>query len=140
MPLYKYQCEAGHEFEQLWLRSDDATVHIHSSPCTAEGCGFVAKRTFAGAPAAAKFVGLFPGKRIKEVSARKSRLESRVDDKVKKGELTKQDVKRMADIRDKYAKASPYLTDTQKLKESQDEATKRQREEDQKPFHHELEM
>jgi len=100
----------------------------------------VAQRTYHGRGPSAHFVGHFPGKRIKEVDARKSRQAARIEDKIKKGEMTKQEAVNMAKMRDKYAKASPYMTDTKKLKEAQSEAEKRKREERQKPFHHELEM
>lgn len=140
MPQYQYECECGNVFKELWFSFKDAEPFTGSHPCPAEACGNVAQRDYSCGPAAAIFKGHFPGKRIKEVDARKSRQEARLDEKVKKGEITKQDVVQMAKIRDKYAKASPYMTDVKKLKEGQSETEKRKREENQKPFHHELEM
>lgn len=140
MPQYAYECECGHEFQELWLSFDKAAPFTSEHPCIAEGCGLVARRTYAGGAPSAHFKGHFPGKRIKEVDARKSRQLSRLEEKVRKGELSKQDVDKMAKIRDKYAKASPYMTDTKKMKEAQSEAAKQKREEAQKPFHHELDM
>jgi predicted nucleic acid-binding Zn ribbon protein len=140
MPTYNYECECGYEFEQLWLSMQEATVHIHAFKCPVEGCELMAQRTLAGHAPAAKFVGHFPGKRIKEVDARKSRQAARIEAKIKSGEMTKQQANDVAKMRDKYAKASPYMTDVKKLKEGQSEADKRKREESQKSFHHELEM
>ena len=140
MPIYAYECECGNVFEEFWLSLKDAAASVGSHPCSAEGCKLVASRTYAGKAPGAHFKGHFPGKRIKEVDARKSRLAGRIEDKIKKGEMTKQQAANMAKMRDKYAKASPYMTNTKKLKEAQSETEKRKRDERQKPFHHELEM
>jgi hypothetical protein len=60
-----------------------------------------------GTPAV-HFKGYFPGKRIKEVDARKGRMERRINAALKSGKMTKRDVQRMAAIRDKYSRGSPY--------------------------------
>lgn len=140
MPIYTYTCEDGHKFDQFWATHAEAEIHIHSSPCSTEECKLMASRSYAGDAPTARFVGFFPGQRIKEVDARKRRQSARVEAKIRDGEMTAEDAHKMAQIRDKYGKASPYMTDVKKLKEGQSEAEKQKREENNKPFHHELEM
>lgn len=116
MPIYSYECPDGHEHEEYFASFADAEPHVKEHPCPVKDCGQMASKILGNVNFHLK--GHFPGKRIKEVDARKRRQADRLDKKVKSGELTKQDVAKMAKIRDKFAKASPYLTDPTKKSET----------------------
>jgi putative FmdB family regulatory protein len=107
VPLYDYRCETCDLTQEVIHR-------MAETPTLTCPRGHPMVRMLS-APAV-HFKGYFPGKRSKEVDARKRRLEQRVEEKLKKGEMTKQDVRRMRAIRDKYARSSPYLDDPAKIK------------------------
>jgi putative FmdB family regulatory protein len=99
MPIYDYRCEpCDFTQEVIHLMSEEPKITC------AKGHPMV---RLLGIPSV-HFKGYFPGKRIKEVDARKRRQERRVDAMVKAGKMTKQDVRKMIAIRDKYRKGSPY--------------------------------
>jgi putative FmdB family regulatory protein len=105
MPTYDYECQkCNHAFEHSQGMSDKKLV-------TCPECKKKSLVRLVGGGAGVVFKGFWPGKRVKEVNARKRRQASRLDDKVKSGEMTTADVDKMAAIRDKYASGSPYLMD-----------------------------
>jgi len=122
MPIYTYKCPEDHVFDECFLSFKLAEPHKDAHPCTDPDCEAEGKRVHDFSGTALKTVGQFPGERIKKVDARKRRQIQRLDDKVKTGQMTEEEVDRMAAMRDKYAKASPYLTDPQELKDKSAEA------------------
>ena len=113
MPIYAYDCTTcKQEFDEFFTSFSVAEKHTKEYPCP--DCEQMSPRVFSGSPPAVTFKGYFPGERVKEVDARKRRQVHRLDQKVKDGELTKHDVNKMAALRDKFASASPYLTDPTK--------------------------
>lgn len=107
MPLYDYGCEdCGTELEVRHPLGKKPDLKC-------EVCGEPLERLILTA-SPARLDDTFPGERQKVVDARLKRQEGRLQKMVAEGKLGDDDVDRMAEIRDKYAKDSPYMMDPTK--------------------------
>lgn len=106
MPLYEYHCEPCEV-------SRDVRHPITEEPeVVCEACGEPMERLIAAV--SFRLHGHWQGEHTKDVDRQLKRQEARLKQKVEEGELTEEDVEKMADIRDKYAKDSPYVFDPTK--------------------------